>query len=281
MREFSIGTLRITLHTLPQTLSIIHLNINNSEPLSMSNKPLVFAHRGAKAIAPENTLPAFAKALEMGVDGIELDVHSSRDGQLAVIHNFSVNKLTNRRGLVRHFTAAQLAEMDAGSHLSPQFAGTGIPTLDQVFDLVGNRCLVNVEIKSNSPSGGEETNLLAAMIAKRHLYDQVIVSSFNAITLIRLHSLDPKVQLGFLYYLPMPTYVLDAWFTSVMQPQALHPYHKLVNADLIRYAQSKGCAVNTWTINDLDEAKRLADLGVTTIMSDVPDQMMAGLRSGS
>ena len=221
----------------------------------MSNKPLIFAHRGAKAVAPENTLPAFAKALEMGVDGIELDVHSSRDGQLAVIHNFSVNKLTNRRGLVRHFTAAQLAAMDAGSHLGPQFAGTGIPTLDQVFDLVGNRCLVNVEIKSNSPS-------------------------FNAITLIRLHALDPKVQLGFLYYLPMPTYLLDAWFTSVMQLRALHPYHKLVNADLMHYAQGKGCAVNTWTINDLDEAKRLADLGVTTIMSDVPDQMMAGLRSG-
>lgn len=245
----------------------------------MSNKPQIFAHRGARVVAPENTLPAFATALEMGAAGIELDVHCSRDQQLVVIHNFSVNKTTNRRGAVSQYSVAQLAEMDAGSYFHPSFAGTRIPTLDQVFDLVGNRCLVNVEIKSNSPTGGEEAAILASMIQRRNLYEQVLVSSFNAITLIRLHAIDPKVQLGFLYYLPMPSYLLDAWFTSVMQPRALHPYHKLIDSDLMTYARKKGCAVNTWTVNDLDEAKRLAALDVDVIMSDVPDQIMAGLSS--
>lgn len=243
----------------------------------MSNKTQVFAHRGAKTVAPENTLPAFAKALEMGVAGIELDVHASRDGQLVVIHNFSVNKTTNRRGAVSQYSAAQLAEMDAGSHFGPAFADARIPTLEQVFDLVSNRCTVNVEIKSNSPTGGEETVLLADMLQRRNLYDQVIVSSFNAISLIRLHAIDPKVRLGFLYYLPVPAVLLNAWFTSVMEVSALHPYHKLVDEALMTYARNKGCAVNTWTVNDLAEAKRLADLGVNTIMSDVPDQILAGL----
>ncbi len=244
-------------------------------------KPQIFAHRGAKSAAPENTLPAFAKALEMGVAGIELDVHVSKDGQLAVIHDFSVNKTTNRRGQVYRFTSTQLAKMDAGSHFSPEFAGIGVPMLDQVFDLVGNRCLVNVEIKSNSPTGGEETDILARMIEQRKLYEQVIVSSFNPITLIRLHAITPKVQLGFLYYQPMPTFLLNAWCTSIMQPRALHPYHKLIDAEMVDYARSKGCLVNTWTVNDLDEAKRLADLGVDVIMSDVPDQIMAGLFSNA
>lgn len=243
----------------------------------MAQKTAIFAHRGARVVAPENTLPAFAKALEMGVAGIELDVHCSRDKQLVVIHNFSVNKTTNRRGAVSQYSAAQMAEMDAGSYFDPKFVGTGIPTLDQVFDLVSNRCIVNVEIKSNSPTGGDEAEILAQMLKERKLYEQVIVSSFNAITLIRLHALDPKIQLGYLYYLPMPFYLLDAWFSSVMQPRALHPYHKLIDAKLMEYARKKGCAINTWTVNDLDDAKRLANLGVDVIMSDVPDQIMAGL----
>ena len=238
----------------------------------MPNKTQIFAHRGARVAAPENTLPAFAKALEMGAAGIELDVHCSRDQKLAVIHNFSVNKTTNRRGAVSQFSAAQLAAMDAGSYFDPAFAGTGIPTLDQVFDLVGNRCLVNVEIKSNSSTGGEEAAILAEMIQQRKLHEQVIVSSFNAITLIRLHAIDPKIQLGYLYYLPTPFLLLDAWFTSVMQPRALHPYHKLIDANLMAYAHKKGCAINTWTVNDERSMRMVVEAGADILITNYPDR---------
>lgn len=242
----------------------------------MSN-PQIFAHRGARVVAPENTLPAFQKALDMHVAGIELDVHCSKDGQLVVIHDFTVNKTTNGTGPVSAFTAAELARLDAGSYLSAAFAGVGVPTLDQVFDLVGNRCRVNVEIKSEDPEGGNQVEPLVQMIQKRNLYDQVIVSSFNPITLIKMRYTDPKIQLGFLYEEDLPIHLRQAWFTPIIQPEALHPYHKIVDEKLMAWAKSKGCAVNTWTVNDVAEAKRLAALGVDVIMSDVPDVIMAAL----
>lgn len=240
-------------------------------------RPQIFAHRGAKAVAPENTLPAFQRALEMGVAGIELDVHCSKDGQLVVIHDETLERTTNGSGKVAAYTAAELAKLDAGRSFDPAFAGVGVPTLAEVFDLVGNRCRINVEIKSDDPNGGDQVEPLIALIEERKLYDQVIVSSFNPPSLIKMRALALKVQLGLLYYLPLPAFLRDAWFSPIIQPQALHPAHRLVDANLIAWARERQCAVNTWTVNDVTEAHRLAELGVDVIMSDVPDEIMAAL----
>lgn len=241
------------------------------------SRPQIFAHRGAKAVAPENTLPAFERALAMGVDGIELDVHCSKDGQLVVIHDESLERTTSGTGKVGDYSAAQLAKIDAGSYFNAAFTGVGVPTLDEVFDLVGNRCRVNVELKSDDPNGGDQAEPLIAMIKARNLYDQVIVSSFNPPSLIKMRALAPTVPLGLLYYLPMPTFLRDAWFSPIINPEALHPYHRLIDADLMAWANARSCPVNTWTVNDVAEAQRLAALGVNVIMSDVPDQIMAAL----
>jgi glycerophosphoryl diester phosphodiesterase len=240
-------------------------------------QPQIFAHRGAKAVAPENTLPAFQQALEMGVDGIELDVHLSRDGQLVVIHDFHVDKTTTGLGPVRTFTAAELARLDAGSHFDPAFAGVGVPTLVEVFDLIGDRCRINVEIKNEEAHGGYEVEALVDLIQQRNLYDQVIVSSFNPITLIKLRWADPKVRLGLLYFEELPAHLRMAWFSPILRPEALHPHHRLVNASLVAWAREKGCAVNTWTVNDVGEAQRLAALGVDAIITDVPDVLIMAL----
>ncbi len=248
----------------------------------MAHRTLIFAHRGARAVAPENTLPAFQKALEMGVDGIELDVQATKDDRLAVIHDFDLSRTTNGQGRVQDFTAAELAQLDAGSHFSPAFAGVGVPTLDQVFDLVqklaGDACTVNVEIKSMDPGGGREVDLVAALIRERGLYDQVIVSSFNPISLLKMRWVDPHVTLGLLYAADLPVYLRRAWLGPLIAPEALHPHHALIDEAYMRWARSRGHYVNTWTVNELEEARRLARLGVDVIMSDVPDQIMAGLR---
>jgi glycerophosphoryl diester phosphodiesterase len=241
------------------------------------HRPQIFAHRGAKAVAPENTLPAFQSALEMGVAGIELDVHCSKDGKLVVIHDESLERTTSGSGKVGAYTAAELARLDAGSYFNPAFAGVGVPTLDEVFDLVGSRCRVNVEIKSDDPNGGDQVDPLIALIDARKLQDQVIVSSFNPPSLIKMRALAPHIQLGLLYYLPMPTFLRNAWFTPIIRPEALHPYFRLIDADLIAWARAHECAVNTWTVNDVAEARALAELGVDVIMSDVPDLIMAAL----
>jgi glycerophosphoryl diester phosphodiesterase len=240
-------------------------------------KPQIFAHRGARRVAPENTLPAFAAALEMGADGIELDVHLTADGQLVVIHDFSVDKTTDGRGLVAQMTAAELARLDAGSHFSAAFAGTPIPTLAAVLDLVGDRCRINIEIKSMDIYARDASDAVAAMIRERNLYGQVIVSSFNPITLIKLRHLDEAIALGMLYDREMPAFLRRVWAGPPLTPQAQHPRHDLVDAAYMEWARAGGSHVNTWTVNEPDDARRLAALGVDTLITDAPDVLLAAL----
>ncbi len=240
----------------------------------MSCKPAIFAHRGAKSVAPENTLPAFQKALDMGVAGVELDVQCSADGEMVVIHDFTVDRLTDGTGKVAELTYAQIAQLDAGRHFDAAFTGTPIPTLDQVFDLIGDRCQVNIEIKSTAWDGGPEVEAVVRFIQQRKLHEQVIVSSFNPTCLIAMRWHDPKIPLGLLYHQALPIFLRRAWTGPFIAPEALHPHYSLIDDAYMQWAHSQGHYVNTWTVNDLSVARRLADLGVDTIISDVPDLLM-------
>jgi glycerophosphoryl diester phosphodiesterase len=250
----------------------------SGRPSNPMSQPQIFAHRGARRAAPENTLPAFADALAMGVDGIELDVHVTTDGQLVVIHDFDVASTTDGRGLVSAMSAAEVRRLDAGSHFSPAFAGVRVPTLDEVFDLVGDRCQVNVEIKSLDPYARDGSDAVAMFVRRRNLHDQVLVSSFNPITLVKLRHLDPRIALGMLYDEEMPAFFRALWAGPPIHPEAQHPEHLLIDETYMAWARGLGCKVNTWTVNDVDEARRLAALGVNTIMTDVPDIILTGLR---
>src|SRR5512136_1224893 len=116
-----------------------------SDWLIPHDRPLNIGHRGASAAAPQNTLAAFRKAMELGADGVELDVQLSADGAVVVIHDFTVDKATDGTGRVAAKTLAELKALDAGSRFSPQFAGERIPTLAEVFEAIDGKLLVNVE----------------------------------------------------------------------------------------------------------------------------------------
>ncbi|MCB9138251.1 MAG: glycerophosphodiester phosphodiesterase [Caldilineaceae bacterium] len=241
----------------------------------------VYAHRGARRVAPENTLPAFAAALKMGVAGIELDVHLSRDGRLVVIHDETVDATTTGTGRVRDFTAAELAGLDAGSRFDPAFAGIGVPTLDDTLDLIGDRCVVNIELKTADPMGGPATEPLARLIRARGLLDQVIVSSFNFISLMRVRTLDPAIRLGLLHYAPIPDDLRPRLMNELVRPDALHPLYTLVDETYMAWARAYGCRVNVWTVNECADALHLRTLGVDVVMSDAPDEMMRCLGSAA
>ena len=265
----------------------------------MPAQPQIFAHRGANAVAPENTLPAFEKALELGADGIELDVQATADGALVVLHDFSLGRTTTGAGLLRARTLAQLADVDAGARFGEPFAGTPIPTLEQVFDLVGERCFVNVEIKNVDWDGGREAETLTRMIQRRALHELVIVSSFNPFSLRKMRRLDPSIALGLLYFPKLPRrtgltgnlfqkirqlplkhlffHLCRAWFSTRIAPQALHPHFESVDAQLLAEARSRGQLVNAWTVNSVSEAQRLSRLGVNAIITDLPDVIRQGL----
>ncbi|MCB0071686.1 MAG: hypothetical protein KDE20_09525 [Caldilineaceae bacterium] len=243
----------------------------------MATQPQVFAHRGARVAAPENTLLAFQTALDQCADGIELDVHCSKDGELVVIHDFDVDATTNGVGPVNGYTADELAGLDASFRFAPHQPGVGVPTLVQVLDLIGNRCRINVEIKSRDHYGGDQVVPLLHLLRSRNLYDQVIVSSFNPVTLIKLRWHDADVPLGLLHMHDMPPFLLETWTGDVIKPQAVHPYHVGVDAAYVDWAHARGLAVNTWTVNDPAEAQRLAALGVDVIMTDIPDAIRTSL----
>ncbi len=237
----------------------------------------IFAHRGAKALSPENTLPAFKKALEMGVHGVELDVQCSQDGELMVIHDYTVDRTTDGTGKVAELTLSELRELDAGSYMGYVYLCTKIPTLEDALDLIGHRCVVNIEVKSMDLQGGDEVEKVAKLVADRQLYDQVIVSSFNPVSLIEMRYVNPAIRLGLLYADPLPSHLFNAWLSPIIAPEALHPRHDLVDETYMAEARRLNKAVNVWTVNDVEEARRLDALGVDALISDVPDVIMQAL----
>jgi glycerophosphoryl diester phosphodiesterase len=244
----------------------------------MPKRTEVFAHRGAKMVAPENTLPAFEQAIAMGADGAELDVQCSKDGVLVVMHNFTVDETTNGHGRVADLSAAELSKLDAGSHFDPKFSKVGVPTLEDVLAVTAGKIKLNIEIKSQDPMGGREVEPLIDLIHAGNLYDQVIVSSFNPITLIKVRHVDPKVALGLLYWgQELPAFLREIWLSPILRPEAFHPHHLLIDEEYMVWANVVPAVVNTWTVNDPAEARRLAALGVDTIITDVPDVILAAL----
>jgi glycerophosphoryl diester phosphodiesterase len=244
----------------------------------MTKKTKVYAHRGAKRVAPENTLPAFEAAIAQGAQGIELDVQCSKDGVLMVMHNFTVDHTTKGHGPVANLTAAELTKLDAGSHFDAKFSHVGVPALEEVLALTSGKIALNIEIKSYDGMGGHEVEPLVELIRQGNLYDQVIVSSFNPVTLMKMRHVDPQVALGLLYSEEeLPAYLREIWLSPIMRPEAFHPEHLLINEEYMVWANAIPAAVNTWTVNEAEEARRLAALGVDVIISDVPDVILAAV----
>ena len=141
------------------------------------DRPLNFAHRGASHNAPENTLAAFLLAIELGADGIELDVQLSKDGEIVVIHDLILETTTDGVGPVRERTLAELKELDAGRRFDPAYAGQRIPTLQQVIDAVGHRLLLNIELKTMSWRDEGLAEAVVQAIEDNDLLDRTVVSS--------------------------------------------------------------------------------------------------------
>jgi glycerophosphoryl diester phosphodiesterase len=209
---------------------------------------LIYGHRGASAYAPENTLEAFRLAMDMGADGFELDVHMSRDGELVVIHDETVDRTTDGTGLVRELTLAQLKELDASNGMNA-YRGARIPTLGEVFDLIRDtRHIVNVEVKTDDwfYSGIEEKCL--ALAKEMGVEDRIIYSSFNHHTLRKLRELKPDVKLGMLF----GDIMIAPWeYAKQLDVDYLHPMKMNIYVPGFgENTRAAGYGINMWTIND-------------------------------
>ena len=237
------------------------------------------AHRGASAAAPPNTLAAFEKAMELGADGVEFDVHLSADGVVVVIHDFNVDGTTDGSGRVAEMTLAQLKQLDAGSHFDPAFAGERIPTLEEVLEAVGSRLLLNIELKSTSLRDNGLERAVIAQVKRHNLDNRVLLSSFNPLSLRRAKKIAPHIPVGLLYSPSLPLPLRRAWLAPLVPHEARHPEHTMVDTRYVAWARRRGYRVNTWTVDDPDEMRRLIGLGVDGIITNVPNVLRGVLET--
>ena len=241
-----------------------------------SAETLVFGHRGAMARAPMNTMASFELAKSQGADGIELDIHLSRDGQLVVIHDETVDATTNGRGDVADLTVEQLKRLDAGAWFAREYADQRIPTLDEVFEGFGDDLLINVEIKTSRETVGRLEKRLADCVRRHNLRERVMVSCFDPVILRRVKQMMPMVMMGFIYQPDMPA--AHHLPLKALWHEARHPRHDMVDEGYMNWARAQGYYVNVWTVNEPIRALELRRLGVNAIMTDAPDTIVAALR---
>jgi len=236
-----------------------------------TDRTLVMAHRGARGLAPENTLAAFATAIEVGADAIELDVQPCATGEIVVIHDGVLDRTTNGSGPVAEATFEALRSLDAGSWFGAEFAAERIPTPGEVLDLARGRLLVNVEIKTSGPEDlGVEAQLAEAIRARR-MEGEVLISSFNPSALLRIKRLAPALPRA-LIYSSLQVFPLDLGLLGLT---ALHPRVGLVHGAMVEMARARGYAVNAWTVNDPADMQAMIALGVDAITTDHPERLRA------
>lgn len=232
--------------------------------------PVIYAHRGASAHAPENTLAAFQLALEHGADGVELDAKLSADGQVVVIHDQTVDRTTGAHGIVREMTLAQLKALDAGSSFSSEFAGEPIPTLEEVFVAVGQKTLINVEITNYNSVTDALPDRITDLVIQYNLQERVLFSSFHPLNLIRIRRRLPDTPAAILTQPGSDGKLLRGWFGRLFARGFIHPYFTDVNAETMAVERRAGRRVNAWTINDPEEMLRLFNLRIDGIITDDP-----------
>lgn len=233
-------------------------------------KPIIYAHRGAKGYRPENTMAAFKLAMEMGADGIETDIHLSKDGYLVLIHDEKVDRTTTKKGYIKDMTLDQIKLLDAGSKFSEEFAGEEIPTLEELIILTKDTDIIlNIEIKNNKMNYPKIEEKLVELIKKYKIEERVIISSFNHNTIYKIKELDENLKTGILYSRNIKRPIR---FAKNIKADALHPKHKRVDFKLMIKAKLTGLEINTFTINNTKQMNKMFKYRVDGIITDYPDK---------
>ncbi|MCJ7695852.1 MAG: hypothetical protein MUO40_10560 [Anaerolineaceae bacterium] len=240
------------------------------KPKPDSKIPLIVAHRGASAKAPENTLAAFNLALEMGADGIELDVMLTKDEELVVIHDDTVDRTTNGSGRVSEFSYNTLRDLDAGATYSSAFQGEHLPNLAEVFKQFGGKMLINVELKNYASPFDTLTERVIDLIENFNLLESTILSSFNPFNLSKAFKKNPLIKRGLLTFPKTLGCLLRGPIGRIFPYDALHPYYSDVTERMVKKMHALGRQVNVWTVDDPVELRLLTSMGVDMIICNDP-----------
>jgi glycerophosphoryl diester phosphodiesterase len=225
-------------------------------------RPFIWAHRGASRIAPENTMAAFAAAVGLGADGLELDIHLSRDGVPVVIHDESLERTTDGRGLVADANLKQLQKLDAGGWFSPEFMGESLPTLAEVLSVFSGKLRLNFELKEFS------AGVAVLSLLRQHSDAEVVISSFDYDLLKGLRSLDESLPLAVLF--DDGNWRQAVRFANEISACAFHPAKNLVCHRMVAACRKLALPVSVWTVDQEEQARSLVRMGVSGLFTNDP-----------
>jgi glycerophosphoryl diester phosphodiesterase len=238
--------------------------------------PLCIGHRGASALAPENTLAAFETAIGDGADGLEFDVRLTRDGVPIVLHDAALDRTTSGRGAVAALDLASIRRLDAGAWFGARFRGERVPTLAETLDLARGRCAVNIELKDEGGDAVSLARAVGAVIARARFPGLLLVSSFSRPALRAARAAMPRTPLGWLA--SRSARGLRATHAAVGL-WSFHPHLRMATPRRLRAARRLGLRLLVWPVNDGRAARRLAAAEVDGLMTDDPARMRVWIES--
>lgn len=236
-------------------------------PAWLDHYPVVVGHRGASGLAPENTLAAFRLAIELKIDGIELDVQRSSDGELVVFHDDELDRTTDGTGALLTKTLEELKKLDAGRWFDQKFAGERIPTLRETFELCRDaRIIIHIELKDPFLFPGIERQVID-LIREFNFVERCQLRSFDHESLLRAYEIAPEMAFSELWYHQLPG-------DDETNFRTINAYHELYNPEAIVTIHQRGQKATAWTVNDPEVARRLIEAGVDGLTTDYPDRLL-------
>jgi glycerophosphoryl diester phosphodiesterase len=249
----------------------------NKRPFDFADYPLLFGHRGCSKAAPENTLASFKKLLENKIPGLELDVQLCASGEIVVFHDLNIKRITGMDALVSELSLEEIKKLDAGSWFDKSFAGEKIPTLDEVFELLGENVYYDIEIKHKRRKHGDLEKKLVEKIHQWNFQNRVIISSFNPVAVLGIRESDPLLNTAVIYtnWKELPWYLHTGGGKYICKPNILKPTrHKINPFSMFLNKKIQGYSVVTWTEDDPVKAEKFINLGVDGIVTNVPEDML-------
>lgn len=235
----------------------------------------IVAHRGASGAFPENTAIAFEEAVRLDVEMIELDVHLTRDRQLLVVHDGTVDRTSDGKGKVAELDLAQIKEMDAGAWMAPQFAGARFLVLDEALDLMPAAMRLNVHIKAYDEDRDALASMVVRSLQERQLLETAFVAADEA-TLAAARAVEADLQICNLSTRPVEDYVDRS---RQIDCRILQPGNGMTTPELVREAHENGMEVNPFYADDEAEMRRLIACGVDGILTNFPEKLQQLLRA--
>ncbi len=245
-------------------------------------KPKIIAHRGASSMAPENTMASFRKAMDIGVDMVEIDVHLTQDDHLVVLHDSTLERTTNGNGPVSEINFEDLRKLDAGTWFDASFENERVPAIQEVFDLIGGKCGLLLEIKVAKSSRPGLAKAALKAIDEANAQGWAVVQSFDDEILFEINEINPSIVTHKLIVEKPPIFpgVIDTsginfgTLAKYKNQKAINCNHRFLGKKLIRKFHNHGFATFAWTVNEVEKGKKLMEWGVDGLITNYPQRFL-------